>query len=791
MLAALLLASVPGPAFATPCNVIPGISPANTPFYALATTDDSNDRRWTPGQPYWIAVGAIAFNPSDDFDVNVFNNTQNANLPCYTNPLGVSSRPAGQTDFVVGDFNHNPYAEYVNNVICYSGACDGQQRGVQVWRDGGLVFGVDTGPQVITLPALADRVVKIWDIYLLQGSTYHFRFQPTVGDNQPKLLLFRNPTGGVFWTGRYGAEFETANCVTNYTAPSTGYYGMVVVSDRYSTNPVSITLEVTTGPACACPPIIAGSAPQIIPPGATQFDAGLENLYGYDWVVGVRSTSDWDIQGGETAPGPDAGCMTTIQRTSTLLPPKTDFLLAERPYTQYAPDTFAVRAVRYSGSDGATLNSAPLLGTDSNAPGHTGYVNSIEIGKGWITYLWQDTTYSIRFFPGGDVKLLVFDHLAESNSGWHSRADAVLETSSSTSYTAPRYGVYGFVLVNDDGGIDNYDFAFGFCNSVRPLISKQPLDAFDPIYPGEHKPYFSFNQQASHWAAACVYGSSGLDWDIAQYGQSTGSPWPECLGAPGALSNGVVGADVIAGDFHHVPTGSYYLHSYRAGVNDQVPGYTEWDSGSGALQINPAQPTHVNVSGLNYSDRLWCYEAYLFGGFPYTLSFLAAGAASLRALVFENPGTAAYWAPRSAAILSTGATTSFTPASTGWHGIVVVNDNEQAGSFDLSLQSSVVATDAAAAPTRTELGAVAPNPAHGPLRIDYALSRSAQVSFEVLDLAGRVVCRIPAEASGAGRWSQVWDGRSNSGQSLAGGVYLLRMQVNGHTVATRKVMRLN
>jgi hypothetical protein len=790
MTAAAVCVAGPRIADAATCDVIPGVTPANTPFGVLAISDDSNDRRWTVGAPYWVAVGAIAYNPADDFDVNVYGYNYNGfPPPCFTPLLGTSSRGAGQTDFVVGDFNSNPTGTFVNTVTCYSGQCDGQTRGLQGWRDGDIFF-VNDPPHVLTFPTLIDRIVKIWDIYLVQGTTYHFRFQPS-GDTQPMLLLFRNPTGGVYWTGRYGAEFETANCITNYTAPSTGYYGMVVVNDRYSTNPVAITLAVTTGAACACPGYLADGVPQSIAPGATQLDAGVADPYAYVWSVGVRSNSDWDLYGGESTPGPDQGCISTIRRSSTLIPPKADMLLANREFQYPFPDTFAVRASRFSGSDGATLEASQAFGIQANAPSRVGYMGADEVVRTWAALLERDTTYSVRFFPGGDIKLLVYPDLLDAPSDWQSRSDAWIETSVSTSFKADSSGLYIFAQVKDDGGIDNYDFGFGFCSAARPLTSKLPLDNFDGVYPGQFKPYFSFDQQAPHWAAACVYGSGGLDWDIAQYGQPSGNPWPECLGAAGALSNGVVGVDVIAGDFHYIPTGTYYLHSYRAGINDDFAGYTEWDAGSGTLQVNALLPAHGDMLGNDYSDRLWCYEAYLYGGLPYSIALTPSGAASPRALVFENPGTSAYWAPRSAAILSTGGTAPFIPATTGWHAIVVVNDNQSAGSFDLRLLSSVASAGLTPTPTRDELSAVAPNPARGPLRIDYALAHPANVSFEVLDLAGRLVLRIPASATGAGRWSQGWDGRGASGQPLAGGVYLLRMRVDGRTVATRKVMRLN
>jgi hypothetical protein len=774
-------------ALATACDVIPGISPPNTSFGVLATTDDSNDRRWTVSQPYWIAVGAIANDPTDDFDINVFNNTQNANLPCYTGPLGTSSRGAGQTDFVVGDFNHNPNNTYVNTVTCYSGNCDGQVRGHQVWRDGDF-FSVDGPPQILTLPSLADRVVKIWDIYLVQGTTYHFRFQPT-GDNQPMLLLFRNPSGGVFWTGRYGAEFETANCVTNYTAPSTGYYGMVVVSDRYSVNPVSIILAVTTAPACPCPTLLADGVPVAISPGSTEATYGMATDFGLLLAAGVRSPSDWDLLEGKGS-GVDVGCVDIQGVYSGLVPPKADVVVGDFVSGTF-PDTFGVKALRYSGSDGATLELSVSPGViESNALRMFGYMTADQVVRSWNLYMQQGITYSIRFFPGtADIKLLLYGNPSQLPSFWQTRVDAMLETTASTTFTAPYTGYYGLVLVKDDAPIGDYDLAYGYCTTPRALTTKVPVQDFDPVYPGEFKPYFSFNQQGAHWAAASVCGLYA-DWDIAQYGQASGNSWPECLGAAGALSNGVQGVDVIAGDFHYNPTGTYFLHSYPTDVDDQW-GYTEWDAGSGALQVNPLQPVQVNMTGSIGADRLWCYEAYLFGGFPYTLVFTNSGLSDARVLLFENPGTAPYFAPRSSAILSTNTNATFTPAKTGWHGVVVVNQDDNSGTFTLSLLSSVVAVGGEPAPERDELSAVAPNPAHGPLRIDYALARPSQVSFEVLDLAGRVVRRIPASATGAGRWSQAWDGRGGSGQELAGGVYMLRMRVDGRTVATRKIMRIN
>jgi hypothetical protein len=772
--------------------VIPGVSTPNTAYGLSYHDDEGFDRRWTVTAPFWIAVGAIAYDPTDDYDVSVYNYTYNPfPPPCFTPLLGTSAAGAGTTDFVVGDFNHNLTGEYMNGVKCYSGHCDDQPRGYEIWRDGDLFF-VDDPPTVLTLPTLADRLLKIWDIYLVQGTTYHFRFQPT-GDTQPKLLLFRNPTGGVFWTGRFGAEFETAECITNYTAPSTGYYGMVVVNDRYSGNPVAITVAVTTGLACACPGVLASGVPQTIPSTRAEAANAIVQPDPYWMAVGVRSNSDWDLAEGTTATsGVDMGCIQNFGAISSLFPPKADVVVGDFNFYYPLPDTLGTRAVRYSGADGATVEME--AGGDNliaNGPIIRTYMISDEVVKGFDGWLYQGRTYTIRFFPSVDEpKLLLFDNPSHLANAWLSRGQALLELTGPTTFVPPHDGYYAFVLVKDDATIPNYDLSYGFCPTPTALASKTPALNTATFLPAEEIDYYSFNQQTANWGAACVFGATA-DWDIAQYGQASGNPWPECLGSAGAISNGFVGTDLIVGDFHHVPTGNWYLHSYPAAIDGYFIGFTEWDAGSGTLQVNPAQATSGTMTLGVQSDRLWCYDVYLYGGLPYTLAFTHAGPAAPRALVFENPGSAPYWAPRTAAILSTNTSTAFTPSTTGWHAVVVVNDNDQDGSFSLRVTSSVLAVNDEPAPSRDELSAVAPNPAHGPLRIDYALARPSQVSFEVIDLAGRVVCRLPATSTGAGRWSQAWDGRGGSGQALAGGVYMLRMQVNGRTVATRKIMRLN
>lgn len=72
-----------------------------------------------------------------------------------------------------------------------------------------------------------------------------------------------------------------------------------------------------------------------------------------------------------------------------------------------------------------------------------------------------------------------------------------------------------------------------------------------------------------------------------------------------------------------------------------------------------------------------------------------------------------------------------------------------------------------------------PNPALSRVRMSYALASDSEVSLSVYDLRGRRVREILHGRRDAGAHSAAFDGRDEAGNRLAGGVYLLRLRVNG------------
>jgi glucose/arabinose dehydrogenase len=90
---------------------------------------------------------------------------------------------------------------------------------------------------------------------------------------------------------------------------------------------------------------------------------------------------------------------------------------------------------------------------------------------------------------------------------------------------------------------------------------------------------------------------------------------------------------------------------------------------------------------------------------------------------------------------------------------------------------------------RTAFGAPRPNPSTGSVAFTLTLGAAGPVSFEVLDLAGRVLWRESARDLPAGEHALTWPGTDADGRAAAPGVYLARARTtNGEWL--RRCVRL-
>jgi hypothetical protein len=85
------------------------------------------------------------------------------------------------------------------------------------------------------------------------------------------------------------------------------------------------------------------------------------------------------------------------------------------------------------------------------------------------------------------------------------------------------------------------------------------------------------------------------------------------------------------------------------------------------------------------------------------------------------------------------------------------------------------------------LGRAVPNPARGPLRVEFALPQEAQVRMSVVDVMGREVAKLVDASTPAGRHWATWDGATAHGHAAAG-LYFIRMEADGKRMSERVVL---
>jgi hypothetical protein len=83
------------------------------------------------------------------------------------------------------------------------------------------------------------------------------------------------------------------------------------------------------------------------------------------------------------------------------------------------------------------------------------------------------------------------------------------------------------------------------------------------------------------------------------------------------------------------------------------------------------------------------------------------------------------------------------------------------------------------------LAAPVPNPMRGPTRLAFTLPRATTVRLAVYDIAGRRVRSLIDGERSAGTHSAEWNGRSERGERLEAGVYIIRLQAEGRSLTQR------
>jgi hypothetical protein len=178
---------------------------------------------FTQPNGFWTPIAVRAFTHGEDWDIAAYTSGTGGPIgTCANGILSSSNYVSGYTDFVIGNFNYDPVGTYYVNTTRYVGT-------------GGAEVQYFSGSQTIALgdphvvrTANSSFLVESWDTHLVSGQQYSIFFSHDPGLDV-KVDLFA-ATGGVYWTGRSTALLEATHSTT-FTAPVTGWYGLVVVND--------------------------------------------------------------------------------------------------------------------------------------------------------------------------------------------------------------------------------------------------------------------------------------------------------------------------------------------------------------------------------------------------------------------------------------------------------------------------------------------------------------------------------------------------------------------------------
>jgi hypothetical protein len=313
-----------------------------------------------------------------------------------------------------------------------------------------------------------------------------------------------------------------------------------------------------------------------------------------------------------------------------------------------------------------------------------------------------------------------------------------------------------------------------------PCTGTTPLPAETPVAATGTQNYYTFDQTLFYWSAVGVRGDVGGDWDLEVYDEGTFglNPYPLCFGAPLAGSFGSATVDFVVADFHdnQTPPANYGVRAFRySGTGGAM---IEWHDGPQVIAKDGPGVT----SPPSWTGPIDVYDVSLSGGITYWFELNHDPSADIRVLVFTSYDSPDYYyvVPRSARVAeSPGRYMSYTAPATDYYGVVVVNENGVADDYNLRVLSNPpVGVDLRPVP-RTGLEAMVPNPSAGSTRIQFALREPGTAAFDVVDMAGRRVARIPEQRHEAGTWSTGWEGRTSSGRPAPPGIYFVQMWVDG------------
>jgi predicted lipoprotein with Yx(FWY)xxD motif len=106
--------------------------------------------------------------------------------------------------------------------------------------------------------------------------------------------------------------------------------------------------------------------------------------------------------------------------------------------------------------------------------------------------------------------------------------------------------------------------------------------------------------------------------------------------------------------------------------------------------------------------------------------------------------------------------------------------------IDANGSTGVTASDAPAVPI--ELQQNYPNPFNPTTTVAYSVPERCNVALKIYDVSGKCVARLVDKEQEKGSYTVAWNGKDETGNSMASGIYLYRLSAGNQTIAKKMVL---
>jgi len=182
------------------------------------------------------------------------------------------------------------------------------------------------------------------------------------------------------------------------------------------------------------------------------------------------------------------------------------------------------------------------------------------------------------------------------------------------------------------------------------------------------------------------------------------------------------------------------------------------------------------------------------GGAIATWTDYRSGASDIYAQKVNASGTVRWTTDGGALCTAMGSQMYPTITSDGWGGAIVTWQDSRSGSnshiyalrVDANGFALLTGTDAPAVPI--ELQQNYPNPFNPTTTMTYSVPERCNVALKIYDVSGKCVARLVDKEQEKGSYTVAWNGKDETGSSVASGIYLYRLSAGNQTIARKMVL---